>query len=210
MWDRIRTCNALAHCEQRIIRYVKKVEDAIKRSCDSVELFPLQNDTEFPEGSENTLKNWLHVLFFILQFTKWKRFLMACYPLKMDLEHVWKLKSAFLEKLANFNKIWNNLWHSYNLMCVNQPWATKNEAKMSPLQKWTCLSVFELLLRFLNIPNTFKKICGYGFFIHCMNVLKKWFLYLSTPTNEHFVSKFLTKLDLELQKIWKKEFFSIF
>ena len=33
---------------------------------------------------------------------------------------------------------------------LNQPWVTKNEAKMSPLQKWTCLSVFELLLRFLS------------------------------------------------------------
>ena len=94
-------------------------------------------------------------------------------------------------------------------MYVNQLWAAENEANMSPLQKWTCLSVFELLLGFLSFEHSKhnQKICGYRFLIHCMNFLKKWCLYLSIPTNEHFVSKSLTKLALELQKIWKKWIF---
>ena len=35
-------------------------------------------------------------------------------------------------------------------MYVKQPWAAENEANTSPLQKLTCLSVFELLLRYLS------------------------------------------------------------
>ena len=38
----------------------------------------------------------------------------------------------------------------FNSAQLNQLWAAENEANMSPLQKWTCLSVFELLLRFLS------------------------------------------------------------
>ena len=38
----------------------------------------------------------------------------------------------------------------FNSTQLKQPWAAENEANTSPLQKLTCLSVFELLLRYLS------------------------------------------------------------
>ena len=37
---------------------------------------------------------------------------------------------------------------------LKQLWAAENEANMSPLQKLTCLSVFEVLLRFLSFEHS--------------------------------------------------------
>ena len=97
----------------------------------------------------------------------------------------------------------------FNSAQLNQLWAAENEANMSPLRKRTCLSVFELLLKYLSSEHSkhILKASRSPIFDTTLSSFENKIFVLSTSPNEHFGKEILTKISFGGQKIEKNIFF---
>ena len=134
-----------------------------------------------------------------------------------SLGALWHLKHhscsfvSILEWFKTFFKNQNSHHEKplFSFTQLNQPWATKNEPKMGPLQKWTCLSVFELSLRFLSSEHS--KHIQKNLWLRIFNLVHEFFeKIIFVPQYFHkwaFCKEILTKISFGAPKNFSSDFF---
>ena len=122
-------------------------------------------------------------------------------------------ETQFLQICQFFTKVESTCWHRCNLMCVELLVVTENEANTRPLQKWTCLWVFELLLRFLSSEHS--KHIQKNLWLRIFHSLHEFFeknIFVPQYSQKWaFCKQILTKISFGASKKLKKtDFFRFF